>query len=40
MVLEEVEKIPEEAIPTVSLKWFRRLLLIAFFILFIAVIFA
>jgi hypothetical protein len=40
MVLEDIEKVPEEAIPTVRLKWFRRLLLIAFFILFLGVIFA
>ena len=40
MVLEEVEKVPEVTIPTVRLKWLRRLLLIAFFILFIGVIFA
>lgn len=40
MVTEEVGKIPEEIAPPGRLKWFRRLLLIAFFILLISVIFA
>jgi asparagine N-glycosylation enzyme membrane subunit Stt3 len=40
MVLEEVEKASEEAIPTIRLKHFRRLLLIAFLILLLGVVFA
>lgn len=40
MVLDEAKKVPEEAVLTVRLKWFRRFLLIAFFILLIGVIFA
>ena len=40
MVIEEVGKMPEEIAPPGRLKWFRRLLLIAFFILLIGVIFA